>query len=237
MRKQVETRQAARIALVGATAADVRDVMVEGPSGMLAISPPESRPVYEPSKRRLTWPNGAVATTFSADEPDRLRGPQHDAAWADEIAAWRFPEAWDMLLMGLRIGRARCSITTTARPTDLIRSIRKNPATVETVGTTFENRSNLAPEFFASITAQYEGTRLGRQELNAELLEEQEGALLEAGGHRRATQICSTLATGTLCERCWSTRSSSSLSRASGGMVAATSRCTSPTTADGAAGT
>jgi phage terminase large subunit-like protein len=152
VRKQVETGQATRIALVGATAADVRDVMVEGPSGMLAISPPGSRPVYEPSKRRLTWPNGAVATTFSADEPDRLRGPQHDAAWVDEIAARRFPETWDMLLMGLRMGRARCCITTTPRPTDLIRSIRKNPATVETVGTTFENRSNLAPEFFASIT-------------------------------------------------------------------------------------
>ena len=94
-----------RISLVGATAADVRDVMVEGESGILACSPDWNRPTYEPSKRRLTWPNGAVATTFSADEPQRLRGPQSDCAWCDEIAAWRFPDAFDMLLFGLRLGK------------------------------------------------------------------------------------------------------------------------------------
>ena len=94
-----------RIALVAPTAADARDVMVEGESGILAISPDHERPLYEPSKRRLTWRNGAVATTFSADEPERLRGPQHDAAWCDELAAWRYPEAWDMLMFGLRLGR------------------------------------------------------------------------------------------------------------------------------------
>ena len=87
-----------RIALVGPTAADARNVMVEGASGILAISPDPERPLYEPSKRRLTWPNGAVATTYSADEPERLRGPQHDAAWCDELGAWRYPEAWDMLM-------------------------------------------------------------------------------------------------------------------------------------------
>ena len=105
IRHRVETGAARRIALVGATAADVRDVMVEGPSGLLAVCPPWDRPRYEPSKRRLTWPNGAVATTFSADEPDRLRGPQHDGAWLDELAAFRYPSAVDNLLFGLRLAR------------------------------------------------------------------------------------------------------------------------------------
>jgi phage terminase large subunit-like protein len=94
-----------RLALVGATAADVRDIMVEGESGILAISPKHDRPEYQPGLRRLTWPNGAMATCYSADEPDRLRGPQHDAAWCDEIASWRYPTAWDMLMLGLRIGK------------------------------------------------------------------------------------------------------------------------------------
>ena len=93
-----------RIALVAPTAADARDVMVEGESGILAVSPAGKRPTYEPSKRRLTWPNGAIATTYSADEPERLRGPQHDCAWCDEMGAWRYPEAWDMLMFGLRLG-------------------------------------------------------------------------------------------------------------------------------------
>src|SRR5712671_1785136 len=106
-----------RIALVGATAADARHVMVEGESGILAISPDPERPLYEPSKRRLTWRNGAVATTFSADEPERLRGPQHDAAWCDELGAWRYPEAWDMLMFGMRLGAdPRTVVTTTPRP-------------------------------------------------------------------------------------------------------------------------
>jgi phage terminase large subunit-like protein len=96
-----------RIALVGPTVADARNVMVEGESGILAISPNPERPLHEPSKRRLTWPNGAVATTYSADEPERLRGPQHDAAWCDELAAWRYPEAWDMLMFGMRPGATR----------------------------------------------------------------------------------------------------------------------------------
>jgi phage terminase large subunit-like protein len=93
-----------RIALVAPTAADARDVRVEGESGILAVSPAGKRPTYEPSKRRLTWPNGAIATTYSADEPERLRGPQHDCAWCDEMGAWRYPEAWDMLMFGLRLG-------------------------------------------------------------------------------------------------------------------------------------
>ena len=99
------------------TAADARDVMVEGESGILAVTPERARPLYEPSKRRITWPNGAIATTYSAEEPDRLRGPQHDAAWCDELAAWRYDEAWDMLMFGLRLGAdPRCVVTTTPQP-------------------------------------------------------------------------------------------------------------------------
>jgi phage terminase large subunit-like protein len=113
-----------RIALVAPTAADVRDVMVEGESGLLSVGPPRDRPHYEPSKRRLTWPNGAIPTTFSADEPERLRGPQHDAAWCDEIASWRYPDAWDMLMFGLRLGNdPRVIVTTTAKPIKIIREL------------------------------------------------------------------------------------------------------------------
>lgn len=171
-----------RIALVAPTAADVRDVMIEGDSGILATSPPHDRPIYEPSKRRLTWNNGAIATAYSADEPDRLRGPQHHAAWLDEIAAWRYAQdAFDMLLFGLRLrplgDMPRCCITTTPRPTYLIRTLAKNPATVKTRGSTYDNRANLAQSFFDTVVTRFEGTRLGRQELNAEILEEIENAL------------------------------------------------------------
>ena len=152
--------------------------MVEGESGILAISPPCERPRYEPSKRRLTWPNGAIATLFSADEPERLRGPQHDLAWCDELAAWRYPEAWDMLMFGLRLGRdPRAVVTTTPRPTQLIRALLADPTVVVTRGRTAENRGNLAPAFLEQIVRRYEGTRLGRQELDAEILEDVPGAL------------------------------------------------------------
>ena len=168
-----------RIALAAPTAADVRDVMVEGESGILAIHPDRERPLYEPSKRRLTWPCGALATTYSADEPERLRGPQHDAAWCDEIGAWRYGEdAWNMLMFGLRLGNdPQVVVTTTPRPTKLIRELVKDPTCVVTRGSSYENRSNLAPAFFDQIVRRYEGTRLGRQELNAELLEDTPGAL------------------------------------------------------------
>jgi phage terminase large subunit-like protein len=117
VRTEVEAGRARRVALVTATAADGRDVVVEGESGLLAISSPWCRPIYEPSKRRLTWPNNAVATLYSAEEADRLRGPQHDLAWADELAAWADPSAWDQLMFGLRLGRhPRCVATTTPRP-------------------------------------------------------------------------------------------------------------------------
>ncbi len=167
-----------RIALVGRTAADVRDVMVEGESGILATCPPRYRPLYEPSKRRLTWPNGALATTFSADEPDLLRGPQHTRAWTDEIASWNYPEAWDMLMFGLRLGaHPQVCVTTTPRPTPLIRGMLSSPNTAVTRGSTYENRANLAPSFFKHVITKYEGTRLGRQELNAEVLDDTPGAL------------------------------------------------------------
>ncbi len=169
---------AQRVALVAPTAADARDVMVEGESGLLAIAPAEERPLYEPSKRRLTWPSGAIATTYSADEPERLRGPQHDFAWCDELAAWRYPQAWDMLMFGLRLGTdPRAVVTTTPRPTKLIRTLVSDPNVAVTRGATAENRVNLAPAFIEQIVRRYEGTRLGRQELDAEILEDVPGAL------------------------------------------------------------
>jgi phage terminase large subunit-like protein len=182
IRARAIARTARRLALVAPTAGDVRDVMVEGESGILAISPPWERPRYEPSKRRLTWPNGAIATLFSADEPERLRGPQHDAAWCDELASWRYPEAWDMLMFGLRLGSdPRVVVTTTPRPTKLLRDLIADPAAVVTRGTTYENRANLAAAFFGQIIRKYQGTRLGRQELDAELLEDVPGALWNRG--------------------------------------------------------
>ena len=173
-----ESKVRGRLALIGPTAADARDVMVEGESGIMAISPPDNRPMYEPSKRRLTWPNGAMAYCFSADEPERLRGHQHEAGWCDEIAAWRFPDAWDQFKFGLRLGQnPRCVITSTPKPIQLMRDIISDPHTVVTRASTYENRANLAPAFFDSIIRKYEGTRLGRQELLAELLEDIPGAL------------------------------------------------------------
>jgi len=178
VREKAETGQYRRIALVGATAGDVRDVMVEGESGILACCPPDNRPLYEPSKRRVTWPNGALATMYSADEPERLRGPQHDGAWCDEIAAWRFPDAWDNLLFGLRLGAdPRAVVTSTPKPVKLVKDLISDKNTVVTRGSSYENRGNLAPAFFDAIIRKYEGTRIGRQELMAELLEDVPGAL------------------------------------------------------------
>lgn len=178
VRAEVESGRRGRLALIGATAADVRDVMIEGESGIMATARPSFRPVYEPSKRRVTWPNGAIATAYSADEPDRLRGPQHDGAWPDELAAWRYPEALDMLMFGLRLGGdPRAVVTTTPRPTKLIRELIAAPTTAVTTGSTYDNLANLAPAFAEQIIRKYEGTRLGRQELLAELLTDVPGAL------------------------------------------------------------
>lgn len=170
---------ARRVALVAETAADARDVLVEGESGILAVHPPAYRPLYEPSKRRLTWPNGARATLYNAVEPDQLRGPQHDLAWADELAKWRYVQAtWDQLQFGLRLGaRPRQCVTTTPRPLKILTTLIEDPDTVITRGTSYDNRANLAPAFIARIVRRYEGTRLGRQELNGKLLEDLPGAL------------------------------------------------------------
>ncbi len=155
------------------------DVLVEGESGILACHPPDFRPHYEPSKRRLTWPNGAQATVYNAREPDQLRGPQHDAAWSDELAKWFYVrETWDMLQFGLRLGdRPRQIVTTTPRPIPVVKEIMGLPGTVVTRGGTTENAANLAPSFLKTIVRRYAGTRLGRQELNAEILDDVPGAL------------------------------------------------------------
>lgn len=168
----------ARIHLVARTAADVHGVMLYGESGILAKSPPDFRPTHNPSKRRLTWPNGAIAETFSADEPDTLRGPQCTDAWADEPAAWRYQDAWDQLMFGLRLGSdPRCVATTTPRPTKFIRSLATSSTTRVTRGTTYENKANLAPAFLEQIVKRYEGTRLGRQELDGDILDDSPSAL------------------------------------------------------------
>lgn len=178
-RYKAESMPGSRGAIVSATAADARDIVVEGESGILAVCPPWCKPVYEPSKRRITWPNGSTATLYTADEPDRLRGPQHHWAISDELAAWRYiSDAWSNLMFGLRLGQnPQCAIATTPRPIPLIRELLKNPATVTVRGSTYENRGNLAPSFFTQIISKYEGTRLGRQELNAEILDDTPGAL------------------------------------------------------------
>jgi len=169
-----------RLALVAPTSGDARDVMVEGESGIVAVSAADGFPAeYEPSKRRITWPNGAIATLYSAEEPDRLRGPQHDGAWCDEIAAWAdATDTWDQLQFGLRLGaRPRVVVTTTPRPVPIIRKLLADARTVVTRGSTFDNAENLAGSFLENIKAAYEGTRLGRQELYAELLDDNPGAL------------------------------------------------------------
>jgi predicted phage terminase large subunit-like protein len=177
----------ARIALVGRTVADIRDVMVRGESGILAVSPPSFRPRYEPSKRTLVWPNGAQAYTYGAEVPDLLRGPQHHAAWCDELAAWSYPEAWDQLQYGLRLGEhPQTLITTTPRPTKLIRQLvteAKSPASgvVLTRGRTHDNRANLPAQFLAEIERRYAGTRLYRQEVEGDVLEDIQGALWRQG--------------------------------------------------------
>ncbi len=171
-----------RVALVGETVDQVREVMVFGESGILACSPPDRRPEWEAGRRRLVWPNGATAQVFSAHEPESLRGPQFDAAWADELAKWKkAEEAWDMLQFALRLGtHPRQVVTTTPRNVGVLKAILKNPSTVVTHAPTEANRAYLAASFLEEVRARYEGTRLGRQELEGMLLEEAEGALWTA---------------------------------------------------------
>lgn len=166
------------IALVGETLADVREVMIEGPAGIVACAR-YNRPVYEATRRRLVWPNGAVAHVFSAHDPGSLRGPQFAAAWCDETMKWPYPrECWDMLQFGLRLGGwPRLAATTTPRPLKLLADIMADARTVTVRMRTNDNAANLAGDFLATMQARYGGTRLGRQELDAEILAEREDAL------------------------------------------------------------
>ena len=173
-----------RIHIVAPTTADTRDVIVEGDSGILSIAHPKKRPRYEPSKRRLTFPNGAIALLFSAEEPERLRGPQAEALWCDEMAAWQYlQETWDQAMFGLRLGKhPQTVVTTTPKPLPLIRQLieqsKKDPQRVVlTSGSTYDNRANLARTFFSQV-AQYEGTRLGNQELHAQLIDPRETGII-----------------------------------------------------------
>lgn len=176
VKRQILTNE--YVNLVGATADDARDIMIEGESGILEICPKEERPRYLASKRQLAWPNGAKSLIFTADEPERLRGKQHMKLWMDELASWRYPEAYDQAMMGLRLGkRPQVVVTTTPRPTPIIRKLASSPTTHLTRGRTYDNAPNLAPEFLSQIISIYEGTRLGRQELNGEILDDNPGAL------------------------------------------------------------
>ncbi|WP_448585655.1 DNA-packaging protein [Thermaurantiacus sp.] len=177
----------ARIALVGATLADVEGVMVGGESGLLAVAPEGFKPTVVASKRRLAWPNGAIAQFFSAQEANRLRGPQFHFGWCDEIAAWPNPKAaWDNLRLGLRLGnRPRLMVTTTPRPTAFLRALMVAEGTVVTRGTTFDNRVNLPTAYLADMEAAYGGTAIGRQEVGGEVLETLDGALWSRDGIER----------------------------------------------------
>lgn len=168
------------IALVGQTKGDVRDTMIEvGKSSILKISPPWFYPNYEPSKRRITWPNGVVGIIYSGDEPDQLRGPEHMKAWVDELAKFKYPEeAKDNLMLGLRIGdNPQVVVTTTPRPIKSIKELIADPTTAVTRGHTLENQDNLSPAFIKWAMGKYEGTRLGRQELAGEILDDNPDAL------------------------------------------------------------
>jgi phage terminase large subunit-like protein len=179
---------ARRVALVGETFDQVREVMIFGDSGILACCPPDRRPKWEATRRRLVWPNGAVAQAFSAQEPEALRGPQFDLAWVDELAKWKkAAETWDMLQFALRLGeRPQVMVTTTPRPQPVLKRLLALPSTVVTRAPTHANRAWLAASFLEEIEARYGGTRLGRQELEGVLLEDAEGTLFPAPMIERA---------------------------------------------------
>ena len=163
--------------LIAPTAADIRDVMVEGPSGLITVAPPWSRPRFESSKRRVEWPNGAYAICLSGEEPERARGLNIDTLWADELACWQRAEStWDVAMLALRAGtNPQSMITTTPRRVAVLRRILAEATTVQTTDTTYANQAQLPREFMAQIVALYENTRLGRQEIYAEFLETTEG--------------------------------------------------------------
>lgn len=179
VRHWVEAEGVKRIGICSETAADNRDIIVEGESGLLNICPPWNMPVYEPSKRRVTWPNGAMATLYDATEPKQLRGPQHEKFWFDELAKYRYAEAvFDMAMFGLRLGKnPQWIATTTPLPTPFFKALLKRPDVVITKGRTVDNLANLSPTFRKTVVERYQGTRLGRQELDAELIDDVTGAL------------------------------------------------------------
>lgn len=180
--KRAVTMKGSRGALVAPTAGDCRDIMVEGESGIMACAPP-GLCTYEPSKRRVVFDNGSMLTMYSADEPDRLRGPQHHFAWADELASWkRVQMAWDMLQMTMRLAypghHPQVCVTTTPRPIPLIKAMAKDSRVHTVRGSTYENLNNLAPSFRDAVVSRYEGTTLGRQELHADIIDDMPGALV-----------------------------------------------------------
>jgi len=191
VRGYINSKKYKRVGLIAPTAADARDVMVEGDSGLLSISPPWENLIYQPTKRRLEWGNGATGSTYSAEEPERLRGPQTDLIWGDEPASWRYAmETFDMMKFGLRLGTdPRAIITGTPKPVELVKMLAKDAVpyhdmredmtvgVVITKGSTLDNSENLAGVFIEEMKAKYEGTRLGRQELYAEILDDNPGAL------------------------------------------------------------
>ncbi len=186
--KPLDEGKCRRVALVGETIEQVREVMIFGDSGILACSPEDRRPAWEAGRKRLVWPNGAIATVHTAHDPEGLRGPQFDAAWVDELAKWkRGKETWDQLQFALRLGDdPRVCVTTTPRNVDVLKRLMKSPSTVQTHAPTEANAANLASSFLEEVKARYQGTRLGRQELDGVLLSDAEGALwtseaLEAG--------------------------------------------------------
>lgn len=172
-------RRYGRIALIGETLHDARAVMLEGESGLLNIGPPDERPAWTASRKRLEWPNGAVGEVFSADDPESLRGPQFEAAWCDELAKWRYADAtFDMLQFGLRLGkRPQQLITTTPRPLPLIKRLLTDPRTRVTRAPTVANKDYLSPAFLDAVVGRYAGTRMGRQELDGDLIEDRPDAL------------------------------------------------------------
>ena len=181
IRSVADSGQVKHIGLIGQTAAAIRDVMVLGPSGIMSIVPNFNRPVYEASKACITWGNGVKLHLFSAEESERLRGPNLGYAWCDELCSFaNLTDVWDMLQMCMRVGKnPRTIITTTPKPSKLLKSLIAREGTDVTItrGSTFDNRANLAPGYFSSVVSRYLGTRKGRQELNAEILDEIDGAL------------------------------------------------------------
>ena len=171
---------AKHIALIGQTKADVRDTMIElGPASILKISNPNFYPKYESSKRRIVWPNGCVGTVYSGDEPDQVRGPSHDRSWIDELAKFKYPQdIWDNLMFGLREGEdMRILVTTTPRPIPIIKRLVNDPNTISIRGSTYENKDNLPQKYFDYVIAPYIGTRLGKQEIEGKILDDNPNAL------------------------------------------------------------